>query len=199
MNKYWRLLVLHLRTMFARLPQRPLWGIHGMRFRVTPTDLDLLRHMNNGTYLQLADVARIDMMIRSGAWRRMGQLGWISVVASETITFRRQLRIGWRFTIETQIIGWDEHCFIIEQHFVHDGEIAAKCYVRQLFVRRRGGILRPAAVLGEFGWPEALPEMPEWVRLWAARSQLPRNRHHTPSAWTEPRPAERPDLERPDR
>ena len=32
------------------------------RFRVLPTDLDILRHMNNGVYLSIFDVGRFDML-----------------------------------------------------------------------------------------------------------------------------------------
>lgn len=39
-------------------------------FRVWPTDLDVLMHMNNGVYLSIMDLGRIDLMARSGAWDR---------------------------------------------------------------------------------------------------------------------------------
>jgi len=46
-----------------------------MTFRVVPTDLDVLGHMNNGVYFSLMDLGRIDLMIRTGAWKRLTALG----------------------------------------------------------------------------------------------------------------------------
>jgi hypothetical protein len=39
-------------------------------FRVLPTDLDVLRHMNNGVYKSLLDLARTDLMGHAGLSRR---------------------------------------------------------------------------------------------------------------------------------
>ena len=44
-------------------------------FRVLPTDLDLLGHVNNGVYFQLMDLGRVDFMLRSGYWQRFQQRG----------------------------------------------------------------------------------------------------------------------------
>ena len=35
-------------------------------FRVLPTDLDVNLHMNNGRFLQIMDLARIDWLLRTG-------------------------------------------------------------------------------------------------------------------------------------
>ena len=39
------------------------------RFRVWPTDLDILNHMNNGKYLSVMDIGRFDLMQRNGVWQ----------------------------------------------------------------------------------------------------------------------------------
>lgn len=61
------------------------------RFRVWPTDLDVLRHMNNGKYLSLMDVARFDLMQRTGTWRVFQEEGWYPVVVNQTISYRKSL------------------------------------------------------------------------------------------------------------
>ncbi|HEX9502601.1 MAG TPA: thioesterase, partial [Thermoanaerobaculia bacterium] len=37
-----------------------------IRLRVWPTDMDLNFHLNDGRYLSLSGVARVDLMLRSG-------------------------------------------------------------------------------------------------------------------------------------
>lgn len=185
MNRILRLLLLHLQL---RGVHRPLWTVHGLRMQVTLRDLDLLRHVNNGSYLQLMDVGRIAMMMESGAWASMARRGWISVVTSETITFRRSLHWGQRYTLQTRIVGWDDTCFIVEQRFVRGDEVYVRGFVRQLFVRRAGGAVHPDEVIAEFGAPERLPRVPAWVRAWAGASELPRNAVHYPSVWDPGRP-----------
>ncbi|MFM0739211.1 thioesterase family protein [Paraburkholderia xenovorans] len=39
-------------------------------FRVWFNDLDVLFHMNNGRYFTILDLARVDLMMRSGLWRQ---------------------------------------------------------------------------------------------------------------------------------
>jgi len=42
-----------------------------LTFRVLPTDLDVLGHMNNGVYLSIMDLGRMDLLQRSGVWSRL--------------------------------------------------------------------------------------------------------------------------------
>ncbi|HWD62682.1 MAG TPA: thioesterase family protein, partial [Humibacter sp.] len=51
------------------------------KFRVLPTDLDILRHMNNGVYLSIFDIGRFDMLRRNGVWQIFADRGWYPVVA----------------------------------------------------------------------------------------------------------------------
>jgi acyl-ACP thioesterase len=59
------------------------------QFHVWPTDIDIFRHMNNGIYLTLMDVARFDMLKRSGAWKACKKEHIHPVVVGETISFRK--------------------------------------------------------------------------------------------------------------
>jgi len=73
-------------------------------FRVWFTDLDPLLHMNNGIYLCIMDLGRLDLMIRSGLWRVVNAQRWYTVVVAETIQFRRSLNLFQRFTISTRVL-----------------------------------------------------------------------------------------------
>jgi hypothetical protein len=46
-------------------------------FRCWFTDLDILRHMNNGKYFSIMDLARVDLMIRAGLYKKLAQTAGI--------------------------------------------------------------------------------------------------------------------------
>src|SRR4051812_12217422 len=115
MNRWLRLLwfVLTVRGRAAV----PALGPCRTQFRVWPTDLDVFRHMNNGMYLTIMDIARLDLLTRSGVWKKVRALGWYPVVVAETMQFRRSLNLFERFEIETRVLGWDDKAIVLEQQF----------------------------------------------------------------------------------
>ena len=153
-------------------------------FRVKFTDLDLLRHVNNGTYLSLCDLGRIDLMRRSGLWTELGRRGWYPVVVQQTISYRRSLTLFQRFELETRWAGIDEKAVYIEQRFTVAGQVYARAYVRARFLSRDGSRVSVADLLALFGvdTPPANPAS-GWLPEWAERSALPAARAEAPSIW----------------
>lgn len=181
MHFFFRTLLQTIRGRF----RSPLgvWDVASTPFRVLPTDLDVYKHMNNGVYLSVLDLARIDLMQRCGLWKEFAARGWYPVVVAETISFRRSLELWERFTVETRLLGFDEKAVYVEQRFVVGGEVSARAYIRARFLRRSGGVvpvdeLRAVAV--------EMPDdgrMPEWVLQWGRDSELPSRKDPTPSVW----------------
>lgn len=151
-------------------------------FRVVPTDLDILRHMNNGVYLSILDLGRMDMLIRAGLWKVLRDRGWYPVVASETVTFRKSLTLWQRFTVESRVLGLDDKAVYLEQRFVVGGEIYAQAFIRGRFLKRTGGTVSPAELQDAIGvrYQGALPE---WIERWGADVALPATRAEAPSHW----------------
>lgn len=164
MNLYWRLIWLVLTT--KRRPRTLLWGTTRSPFRVLPSDLDGLGHMNNAKYFGFMDLGRVDQMLRSGLWQMCQERGWYSVVASQTIRYRRSLKPWQRFDLQTQVIGFDEKAMYIESRFMQRDTLAAHAVAQVRFLRKKGGDVPPAQVKQLI--PEA-PELdlPEWVSAWA--------------------------------
>ena len=79
MNLVFRLWWLRLRA--RRRGPLSVWDVARTPFRVLPTDLDLLFHMNNGKYLSILDLGRLDLLLRSGLWQALTERGWYPVVA----------------------------------------------------------------------------------------------------------------------
>jgi len=154
-----------------------------MTFRVLPTDLDVLGHMNNGVYLSIMDLGRMDLLQRSGVWSRLLGAGFFPVMADETISFRRSLMPWQRFTLETRIVGYDAKAVYVEQRTVVNGEIYARATTRGRFVKKTGGTVTIAEVAEVAGIDITGHPLPEWVARWATDVALPAARAAAPSVW----------------
>ncbi|KRF33877.1 thioesterase family protein [Yonghaparkia sp. Soil809] len=176
-----RLLLLSIRSRFG--PRLAPTDVARTAFRVLPTDLDVLNHMNNGVYLSIMDLGRIDLMARSGVWPELRRRGYYPVVVSSTITYRRSLEPWQRFTVESRIVGLDDVAGYVEQRFVRDGEVCARGVIKARFLKRSGGIV-PIPELAElFGLDPDDHALPEWLAHWSAAASLPPRREPTPSVW----------------
>lgn len=118
-----------------------------IQMRVLPTDLDLLMHVNNGVYFSFMDFGRWDMIFRNGSYDLAKKNGWYSVVAGETIRFKRSLKLWDRFTLKTRIIGHDEKYFFIEQKFILEDQEMARGLVKVRFLKTAGGTVGTDEVL----------------------------------------------------
>jgi acyl-CoA thioesterase FadM len=164
MNLFFRLLLLLLTARFRA--RCDVLGPARKHFIVWPPDLDLLLHVNNGVYLSMLDVARVDLMLRSGMAKRLSGKGIYPVVAAETIRFRRSLQLFQVFEVETAVIGWDEKAFIIQHHFLRRGELVADAVVRARFLKRKGGTVSSQELLELAGRTGPSPALPAWIDAW---------------------------------
>ena len=166
-----------------RKPLKDFREVGRVRMRVMPGDLDLLGHVNNGIYLSLMDLGRMDLMIRSGKWKQLNRLGWYPVAASVSITYRRSLRLWERYTLETKVIGFDDKAMYVEQRFVRDNEVYVDAIMRARFLKKSGGTVTVAEMgaLAEID-PATMP-IPEWIASWAKDAALPPAKASFPSDW----------------
>lgn len=170
MNLFMRLLWLRLVGRFRS--RTDLLGPVRTPFRVMPSDLDVLRHVNNGVYLSLLDIARMDLLQRAGLAGELRRRGWFPVVTAESIGFRRSLTLFQRFDVETRVLGWDERSFYIHQRFLRGDAVIAGALVVGRFLRASGGSVSPLEV-AELGGVDASPTIPEWaLRLGADQERL---------------------------
>jgi YbgC/YbaW family acyl-CoA thioester hydrolase len=144
--------------------------------RIWPHEIDTNQHVNNGAYLTLMDFGRFDLLIRAGIFQSIRRAGWFPVVVAETIQFRRSLKLGQRFVIRTQILGWTEKDFFMEQTFLRHGEIYARGVVKGRFLRKEGGSVTVEELneLAGYDPAPASPELKQWIRDWDAAQQRER-------------------------
>lgn len=185
MNVIWRTLLVMIAARQRTRRRGRLGPTELGRIRLTtlPTDIDLLRHMNNGRYLSLFDLGRWDLLVRTGLWDVMKERGWYAVVSSETVTFRKSLNLWQRFDVESRMIGHDDKALYLEHRAVVDGELYARAIIRARMLKRSGGTLSHEELFAAVGRPEGIPEVDAWVHEWAAASALPSTRAEAPSVW----------------
>ena len=178
-----------------RGPRLDFGAVSRSDFRVWPTDLDLLRHMNNGKYLSLMDIGRFDLMQRNGVLDLFAREAWYPVVVGQTISYRKSLNPWMKFTIESRILGIDEQAVYMEQRFVRpaprgtgivgEPEVYARAIVRARILRRAGGVVPIDEIVEKSGADPGTLHVPEEYLDWGATTKLPSTRVDAPSVWEE--------------
>lgn len=163
MNLIFRLLRVLIRGLIG--PRIDPLGRSILSFRVCPHDLDINIHMNNGRYLSIMDLGRLDLILRSGFGRTMLKRRWRAVLGSITIRYRRALTPFQRYDLVTRILGWDEKWVFIEQQFVVDGQACAIGYSKAIIIDgdRALPMTEMLAAIG-YGFPS--PPLPDGIRSW---------------------------------
>lgn len=165
-----------------RLPRLALPAdVSRLAFRVWPSDLDTSLHMNNGRYLTLMDLGRLDIMVSSGLWRAVLRNGWTPIASAIKIRFRRELKSLQKFRLETRLVAWDRVSVIMEQTFVldggeRDGQIAAQALFKGgLYDRKQKKFVEISRLMAEIGVAaESPPLSPEVEAFLAADDELKR-------------------------
>lgn len=162
MNLFFRLLY---SLLFSRFRKKVgILESNQTPFFVFPTDLDVLMHVNNGVYFSLQDLARVDLMIRSGAMKIINQNGWYPVVINETLNFKKSLELFDKFSIQTKVIGWDEKNIVLEHQFFKKDILVANGYVKARFLKKSGGSVLIKELISALGIDLPVPSIPKEIQ-----------------------------------
>jgi YbgC/YbaW family acyl-CoA thioester hydrolase len=164
-NLWIRLLFVLLRSLWR--PRCGLLEESVLHLRVWPNDLDINGHVNNGRYLTLADLARVDFVLRSGLAAVALRHRAVPVVGDGMAKYRKELRLFDVFEIRTRLLGWDRKWSYLEHRFVRGGKTVAVVTVRGLF-RTGRGTLAPQTVVDGSGCAGGPPALPDAVLAWGA-------------------------------
>jgi acyl-CoA thioesterase FadM len=163
MNLYLRL----LRALAVGLSSSKLGPLETsvVRLRTWPADVDI-RRANNGRYVTLMDLGRVDYLCRTGVLQAMVRRRWQPLVAGLTIRYRRSLALFRPFELHSRVLWWDMRFVYFEQRFVQDGETAALAIVRTA-VRDSQGTVATDRLVRAFGFPAEPPARSEAIGLWS--------------------------------
>lgn len=164
MNLWIRFLYVIVRAWLGR--RAGLFDTTALRLTVLPNDLDVNAHINNGRWLTLADLGRLDYIVRTGSARVAIKRRARPIVGDAAAKFRRGLRAFERYEIRTRLLGWDEKWTFMEHRFVRRGRVAGVVVMRGVF-QAQDGLMTPAEFARAFGVPERSPPLPAWVESWS--------------------------------
>ena len=140
-------------------------GTTVIRLRVWPLDLDFNRHVTNGRYFTLADVGRMDYVLRSGAFRVALRHKAMPIVGDVWGKFRRELKVFEAFEIHTRVLGWDDKWTVMEHRFMRKGRVVGVVLMRGLF-RSATGTVAPQEFVRGMEMPPESPELASWAKAW---------------------------------
>ena len=176
-----RILMVYLRSKKAS--RLSMFDTSSVEMRATLTDIDFAGHINNGMYFSIFDLGRFDLMFRSGVWDIMRKNKWTPVVQTETITFRKSVKFGRKFSQETKLLGLDDKCIYFEQRIVVKGEIYARAYIATRMTSRKGAVSN-AEILNAVGLEVPADRVvPQWLLDWRENGALPGSRKPAPHNW----------------
>jgi acyl-CoA thioesterase FadM len=115
-----------------------------LSLRVMPNDLDINFHMNNGRYLTICDLNRVDLFIRSGLLKAMFKRGWMPLIAEHTMTYKKPLNMFEKFDVSLKVTGWDEKYFYMEHIFSNSERVVAEGTSKGCVYARGIGVVSPA-------------------------------------------------------
>lgn len=128
-------------------------------FLITPLDTGIAT-LKSDKYLQLAESAQVDFIIKTGLLPAMRRQGCAFVNLAQLVRFAKPVKLFDRVRVDTHIAFADaKHAWF--QHTVHRGpDLCAQVLVKMKF--KRGALtVAPAAFIGEIQGPA-----PELVEAW---------------------------------
>jgi acyl-CoA thioesterase FadM len=143
MNLIFRMLWVIVRSFF--LPRLEMASVvSSLKLRVLPNDIDINFHMNNGRYLTICDLNRVDVFARSGLLKAMFKRNWIPVIAEHTMTYKKPLNIFERYEVKLQVLKWDEKYFYMTHTFIVGERVVAEGTSKGCVYARGKGVVSPA-------------------------------------------------------
>lgn len=96
--------------------------------------------MNNGRFLTIMDLGRMDFLKRTGVLGLSIKNKWMPVVGTATIAFKRPLKCWQEYQLHTHVLGWDEKWIYLEQTFYSKEKVIAVGRVKGLLRGKNGNI-----------------------------------------------------------
>ncbi len=150
---------------FRRAPKLSVTQPHISTHMCWPWDLDPWIELNNGRTLTLYDLGRIPMAARTGLVDILRRKGWGITVAGNSTRYRRRIRAFQRFTMISNVIGWDDR-FIYIQQSMWTGNTCCNQMLLRAAVTSPDGIVPIPQLLTELDEPTEPQALPAWVQAW---------------------------------
>ena len=118
-----------------------------LNMMVFPNDLDINMHMNNGRYLTICDLNRVDMFIRSGLARTMLKQKWMPIITEHTMIYRKALKPFQKYRVTMKVTGWDDRAFDMAHEFLVGDRLVAEGTSKGVIYSKKDGVIPPQKVM----------------------------------------------------
>jgi acyl-CoA thioesterase FadM len=142
MTLYFRFLIRVIGYLFCKKDHNPHMPME-VFFRVQLTDLDLNLHLTNSRYPAFVDLARLDFFIKSGIWERGRSQGWMPVLSTSYMRFRRDLGLYDKFTVRVELLYMSPRWVYLDYKFIKDGFVYCHVVQKGGFYERGVGMVSP--------------------------------------------------------
>ncbi|WP_180899293.1 thioesterase family protein [Martelella soudanensis] len=158
-----------VRTVIAARCGKPLAGgatKSSVVGRIWPQDLDINLHVNNGRYLTLMDLGRLDFVFRSG----LGSAGLKGrrrpVLTGLSARYKSSLGLFQKYRMETELIGWTERSIFMEHRIIPLSgpareTVAVTAVVRAVILEPDNSKVETRELLSGLGYPAESPPLSE--------------------------------------
>ncbi len=145
MNLIFRLIYVYVYSLFRERLTVENAKSH-LPMMVLPTDLDINLHMNNGRYLTICDLNRVDLFIRTGLLKAMRKHKWFPVIAEHTMNYKKSLHIFEHYNADLELTHWDDKYFYMTHTFSNADRVIATGTSKGA-IRSRAGVIPPVEVI----------------------------------------------------
>ncbi len=143
MNLIFRMLYVFILSQFRERIEKSNM-VSQLSLRVLPNDIDINFHMNNGRFLTICDLNRVDLFIRSGLLKAMFKRNWIPLIAEHTMSYKKPLSTFERYEVKLEVTHWDEKYFYMTHVFTRDERVMAQGTSKGCVYARGIGVVSPA-------------------------------------------------------
>ncbi|MEL7540382.1 MAG: thioesterase family protein [Pseudomonadota bacterium] len=160
MNLFFRRIwVLLLASLSAKTA--PLDRSYALNYRVWFTDQDMFMHMTNSRYLSFSDLARLNLLIRTGISKALRDNQWQLEICGQTRTITRMLKAPQAFQMLCEIEGWSDQHIGFNHAFKRRGNTHAVVNTLMRISDTNGNTVPPQSLMEVVRWKSASPDMPE--------------------------------------
>eukprot|EP00770_Monocercomonoides_exilis_P005559 MONOS_5531.1-p1 / transcript=MONOS_5531.1 / gene=MONOS_5531 / organism=Monocercomonoides_exilis_PA203 / gene_product=unspecified product / transcript_product=unspecified product / location=Mono_scaffold00162:50357-50893(-) / protein_length=178 / sequence_SO=supercontig / SO=protein_coding / is_pseudo=false len=116
----------------------------------------MFMHINNASYLSLAEYARWAWIYSSNLNEKLGKLGLAPIIGCIAIRYRKQIRLFQPYTIKSKLIHFEDKAFYLVQKFYLKNQLACSILMK-CFLNGKNGIVNPIPVFEGLYPKEKLP------------------------------------------
>lgn len=133
-----------------------------LKYRVWLTDQDMFMHMTNSRYLSFSDLARLNLLIRTGLAKALRENSWRLEICGQTRTLTRMLKAPQAFEMICEVDGWTDTHIAFNHRFKRRGSTHAAVNTLMRVANAQGETIVPQKLIDAISWSETSPDLPDY-------------------------------------